>query len=151
MVGVGAMVAVALMVGVGAVVGVALMVAVGVALVVAVAVSVAVEDAVPVAVGAWVGVAVNVAVAVPVGVGVAVEVGVGEAVIGTSKTACAVSTGVPRRKLAIARKVGDAVPLGGAARSPNARVKPSLVDMMFKRVFIAPGSAMVGAELLCEP
>jgi hypothetical protein len=62
----------------------------------------------------------------------AVGVGVGATAPGTNKTACAVMTnGVPPRTLglAVAMYVGEPVPTGGAARSPNASVKPSCADL----------------------
>ena len=92
-----------------------------------------------------------VADAVDVGAPVPPAVGVGAAFAGTSKTACAVITGRPPLALAIATKVGDAVPWSGAPMSPNANAKPSLADLVFKREVIEFGSLMVGAEEFCAP
>jgi hypothetical protein len=143
---------VAVVVGVAEIVAVMVAVAVRVGVIVGVAVAVEVAVTVEVAVIVGVAVGVGVAVLVDVLVEVAVAVGVGTMIpVGTSKIASALNTGDPpgRFALAIAMKVGEATPCEGAARSPNATVKPSWTDIVFSRWVIPVGSVMVGATKFC--
>ena len=97
-------------------------------------VTVRVDVAVGVGVADRVAVAVKVAVEVKVAVGVVVALGVGvdDCEAGTSKMASAVITRLPDI-VAVALYLGDADPAAGAARSPNASVKPSLLEAISAR------------------
>jgi hypothetical protein len=92
-----------------------------------------------------------VAVAVRLAVGVAVVVGVGVAPsVLVRSTACA-EREMLAPPLAVALKVTEGLPWKGAARSANARVKPSCVEIVLKRCFSELDSATVGPEPAWPP